>query len=68
MVLYVLITCNLDFSTNDAVLQGIFQSLGKMFSHKTLRGHKRSSGRKRYPSPIQKFVAISCCASSKGQF
>ena len=35
--------------------------------HNTRRGHKRSSGRKQYLSPIQTFVATSCCASSKGR-
>ena len=39
---------------------------GKRF-HKTRRWHKRSSGRKRYPSSIQTYVATSCCASSKGR-
>ena len=29
-------------------------------------GHKRSSGRKRYPFPIQAFVAVSYCGGSKG--
>ena len=36
-----------------------------MFSHETHRGQKQPSGRKRYPFPIQAFVTISCCASSK---
>ena len=61
----VLIICA--FGTN-GTLRGYFAtSLGKRFAHKTHRGHKRSSGRKRYPSPIQAFVTISCCASSKGR-
>ena len=33
-------------------------------SYNTRRGHKRSSGHERYPSPIQ--ASLSCCASSKG--
>ena len=49
------------------VALGCFPISWENFSHNTRRGHKRSSGRKRCPSPIQTFVAISCCASSKGQ-
>ena len=41
-------------------------SEGKRF-HKTRRGYMRSSDRKRYPSSIQTYVAIRCCASSNGQ-
>ena len=61
----VLIIFALDFSTKCTLL-GYFLVSWENVS-KTRRGYKRSSGRKRYPSPIQAFVAISCCASSKRQ-
>ena len=50
-----------------AYVARLFCYLRDFFFHKTRCGHKRSSGRKRCPSLIQTYVAISCCASSKGQ-
>ena len=66
----VLIICALGFSTNAypcRIFLGYFAISGENVSRKTRHGHKRSSGRKRYPSPGLTSVAISCCTSSKGQ-
>ena len=52
-------------ATSAITLLGYFAISGENVFHKILREHKRSSGRQRYPSPIQVYVAISCCASSK---
>ena len=64
----VLIICAFRFQYKRYPLHAVLgYLLAKTFFHKTHRGYKRSSGRKRYPSPIQTFVTISCCASSQGQ-
>ena len=60
----VLIILTLRFRYKRYLLHVVLDYLMEKTAYNTRRGHKRSSGHERYPSPIQ--ASLSCCASSKG--